>query len=269
MAVKGVDISEMNGDVDFQDLKAAGIKFVLIRCGYGSDYPGQQDEEFEANVRKAEASKMPYGVYHFAYAKNAAGGRAEAAHALRLIGNHRPVYGVWYDMEDDSTLGGDLAGAADAFCSTIKENGLYPGVYANLHWWENYLTSPVFDKYDRWVAQYNDVCQLRKPYGIWQFTNALVIGGKNFDGDYVYKDYPKLTKEEADMTKEETQALIDETLEKKNPVYHTLEQVPEYWREDIKEMIDAGVITGNSPTDLGLSRTETKAAVIAWRMQKL
>lgn len=203
MKIKGVDISEMNGSVDFQILKSAGVEFVIIRCGYGSDYPGQRDEEFEANIRKAETANMPYGVYHFAYAKNAEKGRAEADHALSLIGSRKPKYGVWYDMEDSSTIGGDLAGAADAFCSRIKEKGLYAGVYANLNWWENYLTSPVFDKFDRWVAQYNDVCQLKKPYGIWQFTDRLMIGGKAFDGNFAYKNYPEITKEEETMTYEQ------------------------------------------------------------------
>ncbi len=187
MAVKGVDISEMNGSVDFSALKQAGIQFVMIRCGYGSDYPGQQDEEFEANVRKAEGAEMPYGVYLFAYAKDAAGGRAEAAHALRLIGDRRPAYGVWYDMEDSTMLGGDLAGVAEAFCSAVKEKGHHAGVYANLNWWENYLTDPVFDRFDRWCAQYNSTCDLKKPYAIWQFTDKMRIGGKAFDGNWDYK----------------------------------------------------------------------------------
>lgn len=192
-AVKGVDISEMNGSVDFTALRAAGVEFVMIRCGYGGDYPGQQDTEFENNVRKAGASGMPWGAYHYGYAADAAGGRAEAAHALRLLGGRRPAYGVWYDMEDASTLGGDLAGAAEAFCSAVESVGLYAGVYANLNWFGRYLTGPVFDRYDRWCAQYHEVCQLSKPYGIWQFTDRLVIGGKVFDGNWAYKDYPALT----------------------------------------------------------------------------
>lgn len=39
MAIKGVDISEFNGAVDFNLLKQNGIKFVIIRTGFGSDYP--------------------------------------------------------------------------------------------------------------------------------------------------------------------------------------------------------------------------------------
>ena len=61
MAVKGVDISEHNGSVDFQALKNAGVQFVIIRLGYGSDYVSQDDSRFSENVRKAETVGMPWG----------------------------------------------------------------------------------------------------------------------------------------------------------------------------------------------------------------
>ena len=49
----GVDISSANGKVDFAALKAAGVEFVLIRCGYGNDDASQDDGQFFENVRKA------------------------------------------------------------------------------------------------------------------------------------------------------------------------------------------------------------------------
>lgn len=254
MAIKGVDISEMNGSVDFAALKKAGVEFVIIRCGYGSDYPGQQDTEFEANVRKAETAHMPYGVYHYSYAKNAAGGKAEAAHALRLIGNHKPAYGVWYDMEDSATIGGDLAAAADAFCSAVKAKGLRVGVYANLNWWENYLTSSIFDKYDRWCAQYNGSCDLKKPYAMWQYTSSLVISGKNFDGNWDYKIYEETKNKE----------------EKKEMRYNKISEIPDWAQSTIKKLCDMKALNGNSkkkdengyPADLNLSLDMIRTFVV-------
>ena len=37
------------------------------------------------------------------------------------------------------------------------------------------------------------MCECAKPYGIWQNTDRLTIGGKAFDGNFTYKDYPALT----------------------------------------------------------------------------
>ena len=203
MAVKGVDISEFNGSVNFSTLKNAGVKYVIIRTGFGSDYPGQQDKRFSENVRKADAARMPWGAYHYAYAKTRQGGIDEAKHCLRLLNGRKPLYGIWYDMEDNSTLGGDLLGAAQGFCDTMEAAGLYAGVYASLNWWNNYLTAPGFNQYDRWVAQYYSECQYKGSYGIWQYTSTWSIGGKNFDGNWAYKDYPSIIKAMNGETKPE------------------------------------------------------------------
>ena len=77
----GIDISEFNGDVDIAALKGQ-IDFIIIRCGYGSNYEDQDDTQYEANVRKCEAAGIPYGVYLYSYAKNTDMARSEAAHAL-------------------------------------------------------------------------------------------------------------------------------------------------------------------------------------------
>ena len=203
MAIKGVDISEFNGSVNFSTLKNAGVQYAIIRTGFGSDYPGQQDKRFSENVRKADAAGMPWGAYHYAYAKTRQGGIDEAKHCLRLLNGRKPLYGVWYDMEDNSTLGGDLLGAAQGFCDTMEAAGLYAGVYASLNWWNNYLTAPGFAQYDRWVAQYYSECQYKGSYGIWQYTSTWSIGGKNFDGNWAYKDYPSIIKAMNGETKPE------------------------------------------------------------------
>ena len=33
--ISGIDVSEWQGHVDFNAVKASGVKFVLIRAGYG------------------------------------------------------------------------------------------------------------------------------------------------------------------------------------------------------------------------------------------
>ena len=52
----GVDISEHNGSVDFSILQNAGVQFVILRCGFGSDYTNQDDARFKENVQKARHS---------------------------------------------------------------------------------------------------------------------------------------------------------------------------------------------------------------------
>ena len=60
LPAKGIDISEFNGQVDLAAMKDQ-IDFVIIRCGYGGDYPNQDDSQFEANVTQCQALGIRYG----------------------------------------------------------------------------------------------------------------------------------------------------------------------------------------------------------------
>ena len=187
MPIKGVDISGPI-NVSVQTLRDAGVEFVICKTGFGSDFPGQQDSGIAKNLALLEKAGMPYGVYHYSYARDKQGGIDEAKHCLRLLGSYRPTYGVWFDMEDASTLGGNLPGAAKGFCDTIQAAGHPVGVYANAGWWKNRLTDPIFDRWPKWVAQYASECQIAD-LDIWQYTDKLVIGGQTFDGNYCYTTF--------------------------------------------------------------------------------
>ena len=119
----GVDISEHNGSVDFSALQNAGVQFVILRCGFGSDYTNQDDARFKENVQKAEAAGMPWGAYLYSYATNSSMAQSEAQHALRLLQGKKPLYGVWYDVEDPQIAGGDLTATCQTFCGAWSQRG--------------------------------------------------------------------------------------------------------------------------------------------------
>lgn len=190
---KGVDISTHNGSVDFAALQRAGVEFVIIRCGYGSDYKNQDDVRFAENVKKAEAAGMPWGVYLYSYAEDLAMAKSEAQHVKRLLNGRKPLYGVWYDIEDKA-LPNDKKTLSDivvTFCEAIEAEGLFVGVYTWGSWFDNRLDSRV-NSYDKWVCQWNNVLTYEGSVGIWQYTDKLKIGGKTFDGNWAYKDYPAI-----------------------------------------------------------------------------
>ena len=203
MAVHGVDFYNGQGDVDFSALKAAGVEFVILKCGYGSNYVSQDDARFRTNVRKAKAAGMPYGVYLYSYALRESQAESEAQHALRLLQETGiPLYGVWYDMEDADGYkakngmpsNSQLVRFCEIFCDAMEAAGYYAGIYASKSWLDTKLNSSRLDKYDKWVAQWNSECTYSKPYGIWQYTDRWVIGGVAFDGDWAYKDYPSIVR---------------------------------------------------------------------------
>ncbi len=53
-----------------------------------------------------------------------------------------------------------------------------------------------------------------------------------------------------------------------NPTYNTLEEIPSWWQEDIRELVEKGIINGTGGGKLGLTQSEVKAAVIAKRIRE-
>lgn len=62
--IKGVDISIIQGKVDFVALAASGVEFVIIRCGVGNS---AIDSNYTANVAGAKAAGLKVMAYHFVY----------------------------------------------------------------------------------------------------------------------------------------------------------------------------------------------------------
>ena len=71
-------------------------------------------------------------------------------------------------------------------------------------------------------------------------------------------------KEESIMNGKLFKKMYDEI----NPTYNTIEEVPGYWRADIQELVDKGIISGSGNGKLGLTHSDCKAAVLAKRIKE-
>ncbi len=201
---KGIDVSEHQGEIDWEAVKADGVTFAILRVGYGGDYSEQDDKRFLYNVSECERLGIPYGVYLYSYAYDAASARSEANHVLRVLGSHKPSYPVYYNLEytsNGSPAGNDGSGAvnitnddlsefATIFCNTISEAGFTSGIYASLYWWSNYLTDSCFSQWERWVAQYNNYCSYQGDYKVWQSASDASVAGVNGYVDVDFDYYP-------------------------------------------------------------------------------
>lgn len=201
MSKKGVDVSKHNGNVDWQAVKNAGYgDFAIIRAGYGGDYSNQDDPQFERNVNECERLGIPYGVYLYSYALNTNDAKGEVNHILRLLKKvgKNFKYGVWFDMEDADGYkkkhgmpsNATLVDICYTFCEDVESAGYYTGIYASLSWLNNQLNNSKLDRFDKWVAQWNNTgCTYKKVYSIWQNTNSASIGGKRFDANKLIRDF--------------------------------------------------------------------------------
>lgn len=63
-AIKGIDVSKFQGEVDWATVRASGVDFAYIKATEGGD---RVDDRFAQNWRGARAAGMPRGAYHFYY----------------------------------------------------------------------------------------------------------------------------------------------------------------------------------------------------------
>ena len=186
---RGIDVSNYQGTVDWDMVKAAGIDFAILRVG---PVYGKPDDSFERNAAECERLSIPYGVYYYSYARSVADANKEADRTLAWLGGHHPSLPVYYDLEDnyilqDPNFSKDkLAQIAQAFCNRMEAVGFKSGIYANLNWLNNYLNSPSLSGYDHWVAQYNWRCDYAGSYSFWQYSNSGNVPGVNGRCDMNY-----------------------------------------------------------------------------------
>jgi len=187
----GIDVSEHQGWIDWQEVADAGIDFAIIRCGYGSDYTSQDDQYFLQNVRGAKAAGLDLGVYLYGHANTTSGAISEANHTLRLLKqaglkSSDLKYGVYYDFEDprdQSWLSAwQSAALCNAYCSRIRAAGYGAGIYSSLSWWDAKLYDSSLSKWNHWIAQWpyktgGRTCSYIGKYAIWQCMSDGSVPG--------------------------------------------------------------------------------------------
>lgn len=197
MKLKGIDVSEHQGVINWDQVKGQ-IDFAILRVGYGDNATSQDDAQFKRNMEECTRLGIPIGVYIYSYAVTIAQAKSEAEHVLRLIKGYKLDYPVYLDLEDDGTTGtldnNTIGAIAKTFCDIIEGAGYYVGIYANTYWFNNRLTNSIFDKWDKWVAEYNSNCNYNGDHSIWQFTDSCTFNGINglVDTNYCYVDYVNL-----------------------------------------------------------------------------
>ena len=197
VTAQGIDVSEHQGRIDWDAVKASGIDFAILRVGFGApSFGGRVDYQFNRNISECERLGIPYGVYVYSYAFDNQQAADEASMVINCLSGHNPRLPVYYDLEDNSIIANGrqtgIALRAQVFCNRISAAGYEPGIYANLNWFNNILTDSVFksSSWDHWIAQYNSQCDYTGNYSFWQYkSNGKVPGiNGNVDMNYAYVD---------------------------------------------------------------------------------
>ena len=197
---QGIDVSEFQYRINWDAVKASGVDFAIIRIGWWNN---GVDKYFERNVAECERLGIPWGAYLYSYSMDAEDAASEANHAIDLMNQmkakgYTPDLPVYLDLEDKEVPldAAKLATISSTFNGKIAAAGYEPGVYASASWWKNYLTSPVFDSWSKWSAQYYSVCEAPSDPDMWQYTSSGSVPGISgpVDVNYWLSD-PSFTEE--------------------------------------------------------------------------
>ena len=193
MSYKGIDVSDNQGVINWEKVKAAGCQFAILRTVRRS---GKADLQFAANLAGCLAQGIPDEFYKYTYALTPTQAVEEAKQVIALLIAHDKKEGrVWWDVEDPSlrtlsrgVLTGIIQSAADIIIGAGYQFGIYTG--------KSFYEEKVFDTdaftCPMWIARYPNSGyftladnppadkykpEVKQPLFGWQYTSKGRVDG--------------------------------------------------------------------------------------------
>ena len=147
----GIDVSEWQGEIDFEAVKEAGIEVVYIK----SSESNWVDPYFEVNYEKATAAGLRVGVYHYVTAMSIDESREEAAFFVSTLEGKTIDCRLAMDFESFGTLSNDEINEIGLiFLQTVeslsgKEVVVYSDAWNVANIWNDFIAA-----YPLWIAEY-------------------------------------------------------------------------------------------------------------------
>jgi lysozyme len=179
-AVWGIDVSEWQGNIDWNKVKAAGKSFAIIRV---SDGTGHLDPYFAANWKDAKAAGLIRGAYQFFEPGGDA--VAQANLLLQHMGPLQP--GDLPPMIDVEATGGQspqtIANKIHQWINVVQgATGMKPLIYTGTWFWDPNVNSADFASYPLVESWYCNNCCPNLPspwksWTMWQYSSSGSVAG--------------------------------------------------------------------------------------------
>ena len=203
MALFGTDLSTYNGDVNFDALKRAGVKFAMVKATQGHSLTGNyymfSDSKFKRNVEGLYKVGIPVGAYHFLTASTSDECTREAEFFLKTVEPYRDKLTLYLACDAENYNNKYLLGLSrdkltsliDEFCRRVEAAG-YPAChYTNTDHIASFINLDKLD-YPIWQAHYGT--NVKKPtqagnkLAIHQYTGTGTLPGVTgiFDLNFGY-----------------------------------------------------------------------------------
>lgn len=193
-ALKVIDVSEWQGNIDWASVKNSDVDAVILRAGYGA---GNLDKQFARNIQQVKKYGIPYGLYLYSYAYDASFAEEEAAWMVEILDKYDcddmslPIY---YDIEQfspwkDGSVTRNPPSSVSAYQKVISTFVDYLAAHGyenvNVYTYRAYLQSRLNSSdiwaITSWIAEYNPTLAINNTYYQgqygWQYTDSGSVPG--------------------------------------------------------------------------------------------
>ena len=188
---RGVDVSALNGEIDWAKVAEEQIAFAMIRAAVrNTDGELAQDERFQENMSGAKSVGLRIGCYVDLDADSEKAAEEIADFVLSNLSMSQQEMGapvaVRVQIPDHtSSLSGqtreEWTQGVRAFCAKIKKAGYEPVIYANTAAFHMLLNMAELEEYDKWIADYGDYLYFPYKFKCWQYSLKGTVNG--IEGD--------------------------------------------------------------------------------------
>jgi len=201
--IRGIDVSVVQGKIDWRAVKSAGVEFAVVKCGNGND---GFDPHYATNVAGARAAGLKVAAYHFVYPlppqvgnpsrdpENQA--KLHHDHIMATSGEVLTAIDCEWPAPPDWAKWGCTSAQIDAWCLAYLSAyadlaGVSPLVYTYPDWAKHVGLSSGWAAYRLWIASYQAEPFIPAPwtdYALWQNSGgtAKLPGGGPVDTDLAH-----------------------------------------------------------------------------------
>ena len=191
-SILGIDVSTHQKEIDYTQVKQAGVEFVMIRLAWRGSMQGtmEEDEWAQRNYTAATAAGLKVGGYFFSQAISPEEAVEEAELALEVIKDwnvEMPIVYDWEFLQDgyrtdivDTRL---LTDCTKAFCDRIEQAGYKAMVYFNPSQSRKQMYLEELTDYGFWLAMYSDEMTYEYKVDMWQYSCTGTVPGINGNVD--------------------------------------------------------------------------------------
>ena len=190
-SLQGIDVSDHQGEIDWQAVADAGYEFVFVRVGfrgYGEEGTLNEDTMAIEYMQDAEAAGLEVGAYFFSQALNEEEAAEEAVFAADVIKRSgvRMTLPLVYDPEyiegtqgrADNLSREQISANAHAFKEAAEKTlNCKTALYTNLYWENNCFDNETLNDFEIWYADYNETPQTPYQFTWWQYSETGSVPG--------------------------------------------------------------------------------------------